>query len=142
MCVTPHSRVFCGASLETLAQYVRRVMKEKNLSTRDIAIRSGKQIAASYVTKILKNGAKYPSVNKLQGLAVGLGVDEDELFRVARGLPVSGSSKQTGDPWPSKVLVAAMDIITSSPDLTRLVQRLLTLKPARIKALLSQVDKE
>jgi transcriptional regulator with XRE-family HTH domain len=43
----------------------------------------------------MKGKAKNLSVDKLKALALGLGVSEDELFRVARGLPAfSDSLKQ------------------------------------------------
>ena len=126
--------------LESLPEYVRRILNEKGLKPKDVEIRSSHKIDAAYVFKIIHGRSKYPSVIKLQGLAEGLGVDEDELFRVARGVPSKG--KRTGDPWPSSVLIQAMGHITSSPELTQIVQKLLTLKPAKLKALLKQLESE
>ena len=130
------------SKLESLPEYVNRIMKEKGLKPKDVEIRSGKKIDAAYVFKIMNGDTKYPSVVKLQGLAAGLGVDEDELFKVARGIPIHESSKRSGDPWPSNVLIGAMERITSNPELTRAVKALLTMKPAKLKALLKQLEKE
>lgn len=130
------------SKLESLSEYVRRIMDEKDLKPKDVEVRSGNKIDAAYVFKIRKGNFKYPSVVKLQGLAEGLGVDEDELFKVARGIPIQESGKRGGDPWPSNLLIRAMERITSSPELTRAVKTLLAMKPARLKALLKQLEKE
>lgn len=127
---------------ETLSQYVARVMREKDLSALDVEARSGNDISDIYVTNIERGIASNPSISKLQGLAKGLGVDEDELFRVARGLPIKHARKQGGDPWPSNVLVKAIERIISNPDLTRLVQAALTMKPSKVKAVLAFIESE
>lgn len=126
--------------LETLPEYVQRIMNEKGLKPKDVEVRSGNKIDAAYVFKILRGNSKYPSVVKLQGLAEGLGVDEDELFKVARSVPLKG--KRSGDPWPSNVLIRAMERITSSPELTEIVQSLLKAKPAKLKAIKKILDSE
>jgi transcriptional regulator with XRE-family HTH domain len=128
--------------LETLAQYVKRIMDEKGLSSRDIQARSGRKIADSYVTKILNGITTNPSIGKTKALAEGLGVDEDEVFKVARGIPLKESGSRGGDPWPSGILIKAMDAITSSPDLTRAVKALLKAKPAKVKAVIKVVEAE
>lgn len=72
---------------ETLGEYVKRVRAEKGLSLTDVQKRSGNQIANSYVSRI-ENGiadAHGVTPKKLQALAKGLGVSEDEIFAVARG---------------------------------------------------------
>lgn len=70
---------------ETLSEFVSRVMDEKNLSSYDVERISKRAITHSYVNR-LKNGvAKNPSTDKLKGLAIGLGVIEDEVFSAARG---------------------------------------------------------
>ena len=127
--------------LESLPEYVQRIMNEKGLKPKDVEIRSSNKIDAAYVFKILRGKSKYPSVVKLQGLAEGLGVDEEELFKVARGV-APGQSKRVGDPWPSNILIQAMQRITSSPELTEIVQGLLKAKPAKIKAVKKIIDSE
>lgn len=72
---------------ESLADFVRRVRSEKRLSLNDVQRLSGNQIANSYVSRI-ENGiadAEGVTPKKLQALARGLQVSEEEIFAVARG---------------------------------------------------------
>jgi transcriptional regulator with XRE-family HTH domain len=117
-------------------------MKEKKLSAKDVQRRSADKIDDAYVIKIMKGITTNPSISKTQALAEGLGVDEDEVFKVARGVPVGESSRRGGDPWPSNVLIQTIESITSSPELTRAVKAIVAMKPAKLKALLKQLEKE
>ena len=72
------------ANKETLQEYVRRIMREKNLLPGDVQRNSKGKISDSYVSTIIAE-PKNVSVEKLQALAQGLGVPEDEVFDVARG---------------------------------------------------------
>ena len=69
-----------------LSRYVRRVIKEKNFTVRQVELMSGGRITGGYVNGIMNGTAKNPSIDKLKALAKGLVVSEDEIFRVARGL--------------------------------------------------------
>jgi transcriptional regulator with XRE-family HTH domain len=71
---------------EKLSDYVRRVLKEKGLSLSDVERRSSGAISDSYVSGIINGNAGSLTVVKLKALARGLGVSEDDLFDVARGL--------------------------------------------------------
>jgi transcriptional regulator with XRE-family HTH domain len=130
------------SKLESLPEYVRRIMKEKDLRAKEVQRRSGDKIDDAYVIKIMKGITTNPSISKTQALAEGLGVDEDELFKVARGIPINESGSRGGDPWPSNVLIKTMESITSSPELTRAVKTIVAMKPAKLKALLKQLEKE
>ncbi|HEY7913852.1 MAG TPA: hypothetical protein VIG62_18210 [Blastocatellia bacterium] len=82
-------------NIETLAAYVTRIIREKGLKQDEVRRLSRGQITDGYIRGIMKGKAKNLSVDKLKALALGLGVSEDELFRVARGLPAfSDSLKQ------------------------------------------------
>lgn len=72
---------------ESLAEYVQRVRREKGLSLSDVQRGSNNQIVSSYVSKIENGYADADGVTpkKLQALAKGLGISEDEIFAVARG---------------------------------------------------------
>lgn len=72
---------------EDLADYLRRVRNEKGLSQRDVEIKSGNRISKGYIGQIENREVLGHSVTpqKLQALAIGLGVSEDEIFAVARG---------------------------------------------------------
>jgi transcriptional regulator with XRE-family HTH domain len=69
---------------EDLRQYVKRTLKLKRLSLRDVQRRSGGDITQGYVGAIIKGTNSNLTVDKLKALARGLGVDEDEIFLVAR----------------------------------------------------------
>ena len=71
---------------ESLAEFVRRERIDKNLSTGDVSRRALGEISDTYVNRIENGLVKNPSPEKLIALAKGLGVSEDEVFRVARGL--------------------------------------------------------
>lgn len=71
---------------EELSHYVRRIMRERNLTLRDVELMSGGGITDGYVGGIISGRAKNLTVGKLKALALGLGVAEDEVFCVARGL--------------------------------------------------------
>ena len=80
-------------SKETLGQYVARVVKERGLKHHEVREMSGGKITDGYVRGIMTGKAKNPSVDKLKALARGLGVSEDEIFRVARGVTTEGEAK-------------------------------------------------
>lgn len=75
-------------SKEDLADYVRRIRQEKGLSVQEVenaARRAGLKISRSYVSQIENRYILSVTATKLQALAKGLGVSEDEIFAVARG---------------------------------------------------------
>jgi transcriptional regulator with XRE-family HTH domain len=68
---------------EDLADFVRRTLKEKRLSTRDVeerAKRKGMRITHGYVSRIISHSATNLTVDKLKALAAGLGIREKEVF--------------------------------------------------------------
>ncbi len=70
---------------ESLADFVRRVRDEKNLSLTDVERQSGGLITNGYVSRIENGFVLNPSPKKLQALAKGLGISEDQIFAAARG---------------------------------------------------------
>ncbi|HKY06369.1 MAG TPA: helix-turn-helix domain-containing protein [Blastocatellia bacterium] len=72
---------------EDLSEYVKRVLKQKRLSLRDVQRQSGGKITQGYVGAIVNGSCKNLSVEKLKALSAGLSVEEEELFRIARGVP-------------------------------------------------------
>lgn len=75
---------------ESLSDYVRRVRSEKRLSTLDVERNSGNRITDGYVSQIENGYVKNVSPEKLQALARGLAVSEEEIFAVARGAKTVG----------------------------------------------------
>jgi transcriptional regulator with XRE-family HTH domain len=81
------------AKPETLAEYVTRIINEKGLKHQEVRKLSGGKITDGYVRGIMTGRADNLSVAKLKALARGLGVPEDDIFKVARGLPLDASRK-------------------------------------------------
>ncbi len=76
-----------------LAEFVRKTMLEKGLSTYDIAKQSKQRITAATVTKIVNREIKSSGVETLAGLADGLGVPADTIIRLVRGYPAEAPTK-------------------------------------------------
>lgn len=69
-----------------LADFVRSEMEKNSLSLREVARRSNGRITYGAVDDIVNERTKSPSIATISGLAKGLGVAEDELFDIARGV--------------------------------------------------------
>lgn len=82
---------------ETLGAYVGRIVKEKKLTYKEVARRSRGRISAQYISDLVDGVASNPSVEKLQGLALGLGVSEDEIFAFARRITMKPEQKRAGE---------------------------------------------
>ena len=116
---------------EDLSHYVRRIMKLKGLTLRDIEVRSKGRITDGYISGIISGAAKNPSVEKVMALASGLEVNPDELFHVACGL----QGKRAGVPDLPDTLYARhalelMQKILTSSDLMKIMQQAVDLMPA------------
>lgn len=85
-------RVVNSKQAINLADFVRRVRDEKGYSLEKVQQLSGNKINASYVSRIENGYVSEESVTpkKLQALAKGLGVAEEEIFTVVRGHESSG----------------------------------------------------
>ncbi len=114
--------------MDRLRDFIKEVMQQKHLTALDVEKRSGGAIKDSYISDILKGKTKSMSVDKLNGLAQGLGVDATELFKVASAGPY------TAPAWTVPSVLHTIEIITASPDLSQIVKVLIHSKPANIKA--------
>jgi transcriptional regulator with XRE-family HTH domain len=70
--------------IEDLADFIRRRLKELNLSTYDVAKASGNRISPATITKIVNREIKTNSLQTLEPLADGLGVPPIQMFRIAQ----------------------------------------------------------
>jgi len=77
--------VFNQSAHPTLADYVRQMRHERNLSLAEVSARSGGQIGPTHVNRIENKNVRNVTLPKLRALAKGLGVPEDELLAIARG---------------------------------------------------------
>jgi transcriptional regulator with XRE-family HTH domain len=76
---------------ETLADYVRRVIRDKDLSYRKVADASGGKISPTTISDVINGQIGDIKTQTLKALAKGLGVPEDEIFAVARGKSLDAS---------------------------------------------------
>lgn len=102
--------------MESLSEYVTRIMKEKNLWPTEVARRSKGAIGDSHVSNVMNGVTTNLTLERLKGLAVGLDVDPVELFKVAARI----ETQEKG--WTVPVLLRA-------------IQKMVALKPAKIKTL-------
>ena len=123
-----------------MREYVKRVMRLKGLTQKDVETLSGKAITEGYVASIVTGRAENLSVKKLLGLAKGLGVDVVELFHVACGLPDDSARRPEND--FSHEALAVLEIakeLVMSPDLREIMQELRYATPEHRAAILSVV---
>ena len=85
------------AHVQALSEYVARVMEEKDLTPAEVGRLSGGKITSAYVRSLAGGSSSNPSISKLKSLARGLDVDEDTLFRIARGLNPTDKEKTDED---------------------------------------------
>jgi len=117
-------------SKEKLADYVRRVMKQKQLKLREVEKRSGGDITNGYISGIITGRISNVSVSKLQALARGLEVDVHELFSAA-----VGGSPQEADAAasPSKPdlfwLLGVLQEAAKNPTILKVLQELMEMTP-------------
>jgi transcriptional regulator with XRE-family HTH domain len=120
---------------ETLSMYIKRIMEEKGLSLKDVEVMSEGKITDAYVSNIINGDASNPSVEKLKALAVGLSVDEDEIFNVARGISQGRPiERKGGDPSHTRMILKLMEKVVVSPALTKILQDLVKLSPKDLEA--------
>src|SRR6185436_313159 len=100
--------------MESLGQFVSRIMKEKNLKAPDVVRRSKRGIGATYLTSIMKGEAANLTIETIKALALGLGVDEVEVFNAARGV--------SHEEWTAKLLIRTMEQLVDNKELGKLVR--------------------
>jgi len=115
---------------EKLADYVRRVMKQKQLKLREVEKRSGGDITNGYISGIITGRINNVSISKLQALAKGLEVDVHELFSAA-----VGGSSQEADASASRSqpdlfwLLGVLQEAAKSPTILKVLQELMEMTP-------------
>jgi transcriptional regulator with XRE-family HTH domain len=124
--------------MDTLQEYLKKVMKEKQLSGVDIEKRSGGKIGDSYISKILRGQSKNLTVEKINALAEGLGVDSVDLFRAASGYKTD--FKSVDDQWMGHILLRFMERIVIDSNLTRIAKAVAQMKPKEIKNILGIIE--
>jgi transcriptional regulator with XRE-family HTH domain len=117
-------------------------MKLKGLTQKDVQRMSGGRITDGYVASISIGRACNPSVDKLKALADGLGVDMDELFHVACGLPADtdDSGKSSYAPDPLMILENVRKAIVN-PDVIQILHSVVALSPDERASLLGFIQR-
>lgn len=132
---------------ETLSEYIKRVVKQKDLKLRDIERNSEGKITNGYISGIVNGKITNLSVDKLRALALGLDVDAHDVFAAALGEVRhkirSLSNKSTPN---AQWLIEVMQEILASPELTNLVDELVHLSRKEramvMKVVQSLIDRE
>lgn len=124
--------------MDTLRDYLQKVMKEKQLTGVDIQKRSGGKIGDSYISKILRGESKNLTVEKINALAEGLGVDSVDVFRAASGYKTD--YRGVDEQWLGHILLRFMEKIVLNPDLTIIVKAITEMKPREIKSILGTIE--
>ena len=121
-----------------LSEYVKRVMKLKGLTQKDVQRMSGWKITDGYVASITTARATNLSVDKLLALADGLGVDYDELFHVASGAEKSSDGKARSTP-DSLMILETVQQVVMSPVITQILHEVVGLSNEERVGLLEHV---
>jgi transcriptional regulator with XRE-family HTH domain len=119
---------------ETLSEYVNRIMRQKGLTQKDVAERSG-NIAKGYVSEISSGKVTNLSTDKLQDLARGLDVDIMELCAVACGVEYSATG------FDPLVFLDLMQRVLANMDIVEIHQNLLRLNKKERRVVLETTRK-
>src|SRR5215510_4586255 len=112
-----------------LSEYVKRVMKLKGLTQKDVQRMSGWKITDGYVASITTGRATNLSVDKLMALADGLGVDSDELFHIASGAQEVDERGRSSKVPDSLMVLEIVQNAMMSPAVTEILHELVRLSP-------------
>jgi transcriptional regulator with XRE-family HTH domain len=123
--------------MDSLSSFVQRVIRQKNLSIRDIQTRAGgpDKIAASYISRIINAKVTNLSVDKLTVLAEGLGVDPFELFAAATGRKM----REARGGMDALELIDTLQQAVGNPRSLEVVRRWLRLGPEYQTAVLNWI---
>ena len=71
--------------MESLGEYLDRLMRQKNLTPKELARRC--QVTDSYIGRVRKGASGNLTVQTMMTLAKGLGVNAHDIFTAASGIP-------------------------------------------------------
>ncbi len=128
-------QVQCGGR-EELKDFVKRILKQKRLTLKDVQQRSGGSITQAYVSAIVRGVYTNLTVEKLKALARGLGVEEDKIFRVARGVSSEEAFSEKGNNlYQITYFLDLMQQVADNPQLLEIIDELLRM-PSDTQAIL------
>jgi transcriptional regulator with XRE-family HTH domain len=131
-----------SAERNGLDEYVKRVMKLKGLTQKDVQRLSGGRITDGYVASITTGRARNLSVDKIGALAEGLGVDTVELFHVACGTTeAQGERRKDGHAVDALMILETVQKAVASPDVTEILDRVVRLSPEERRVFLKSLER-
>ena len=110
---------------ETLAEYLKRVMHQRNLKVAGVQESSG--LSQGYINELLRGSKTNLTVETIAILANALDIDGFELFAAAYGKPQENVS------FDPHLLADTIRKLILNPDLIELVQNTTKLKSERHK---------
>ncbi|HKQ06788.1 MAG TPA: helix-turn-helix domain-containing protein [Blastocatellia bacterium] len=119
--------------METLAQYLDRLMRQKQLTPKELANRCG--LTDSYIGRLRKGRSDNLTVQTVKKLAMALDVNAHEIFTVAVGIPISEMPPID----PSSLLDQIQQLIADVNGLA-ILRQLLDFSPAERKILLNYME--
>jgi transcriptional regulator with XRE-family HTH domain len=103
--------------METLAQYLDRNLKQRNLKPADVAEITG--LSASYISRVIQGKKKNLTVETIAILVEKLELDPLELFTAAYGKPV-----RVAEGINAVLLADTIQRLVLNPDLIEVVQNI------------------
>lgn len=123
-------------------EYLKWVMKMKGLTHKDVQRISGGRITDGYVAAIVAGRARNLSVDKLQALADGIGLDVVELFHIARGQPEGlDHRRKKGHTMDALMILETVQKAVVSPDVTEILDEVVRLSPQERISLLGFIKR-
>lgn len=116
---------------ETLAEYLKRVMRQKNLKVTDVQESSG--LSQGYINELLRGSKTNLTIETIGILAEALDIDGFELFAAAYGKTPENIAV---DPH---LLADTIQKLILNPDLIELVQNTAKLKSKKHKKAVYEV---
>jgi transcriptional regulator with XRE-family HTH domain len=115
---------------EKLADYVKRVMKQKQFKLREVEHRAGGEITNGYISGIINGRISNVTLGKLKALAKGLEVDVYELFSAAMDEPRQHAEEVSSYAQPDVLwLLGIMQEIAATPELLKILHELVQMTP-------------
>jgi transcriptional regulator with XRE-family HTH domain len=120
---------------ETLSEFLKRVMKQKGLSLRDVEQNCAKKITNSYISRVINGKVQNLTLETIVALADGFDVDPHEIFAVAYGKPPQNLAI---DPL---LLIDMLQKLAGNPQLVKVVREWMRLSAEEQLAMLQAMER-
>lgn len=119
--------------METLAEYLDRLMRQNHLTAKELAKRCG--LADGYISRVRKGSSGNLTVGTIMKLATALNVNPHEIFSAASGVAASEAS-----PIDPHLLLDQMQKLITDTNGLELLRQLLSCSPEERKLLLDYIE--